>query len=127
MAQDLVMEEIPLEQPAPSYETTTPFAQITVHNEGVDDLYTLLEEQKQALRDLTERLEQAEYRLKQTEEKLERTTQDLAFRVNEIENKPAVMIDKSSDKERYDYAYNLLQKGDYAKAEEQFLFLHLEL
>ena len=121
MAQDFVIEEIPLEQPKQDQDILSSHDVSFKTNGTLDDLYSLVEEQKKALRDLTERLEQTEYRLKQTEDKLSRTTQDLAFRVNEIENKPAVIIDKASDKERYDYAYNLLQKGDYTKAEEQFL------
>lgn len=118
-AQDLVIEEIPLEQPVQKKD----FIATSNHQDGgtFDDLYTLVEEQKSALRDLTERMEQAEYRLKQSEEKLERVNQDLAFRLNELENKPAVVIDKSSEKDRYDYAYSLLKKGEYKQAEEQFL------
>lgn len=121
-AQELIVEEIPLEQPeSPTIEDPTPIS-IETHGDGtLDDLYTLVEEQKRALRDLTERLEQAEHRLKQTEDKLERTNQDLAFRITELENKPAVVLDKASDKDRYEYAYNLLKNNDYKKAEEQFL------
>ena len=89
MAQDLIVEEIPLEAPAPTEITSTsPDTEITPvsHGDGtLDDLYTLVEEHKKAVRDLTERLEQTEFKLKQTEEKLERTTQDLAFRVAELE------------------------------------------
>ena len=125
IAQDLIVEEIPLEAPtrtenisAPTDTKTTPIS----HGDGtLDDLYTLVEEHKKAVRDLTERLEQTEFKLKQTEEKLERTTQDLAFRVAELEQKPAIIIDKTSDKDRYEYAYGLLQKNDYKSAEEQFL------
>ncbi|MBQ3695828.1 MAG: tol-pal system protein YbgF [Alphaproteobacteria bacterium] len=120
MAQDLIVEEIPLEQPDPAPQEEI-LSEPRAATGTLDDLYTLVEEQKKALRDFTERLEQTEYRLKQTEEKLERTTQDLTFRVTELENKPAVIIDKTSDKDRYDYAYNLLQKNDYKNAEEQFL------
>ena len=118
-AQELIVEEIPLEQPTSQKEAQE--EPIIKHGDGsLDDLYTLVEEQKRALRDMTERLEQTEYRLKQTEEKLERVSQDLTFRVNELENKPAVIIDKNSDKDRYEYAYSLLQKNDYKNAEEQF-------
>ena len=120
-AQELIVEEIPLEQPVPSHEIQAEEPTIKRGDNALDDLYTLVEEQKQSLRDLTERLEQTEYRLKQTEEKLERTNQDLAFRVTELENKPAVIIDKTSDKDRYEYALGLLQKKDYKQAEESFL------
>lgn len=121
-AQELIVEEIPLEQPTQPQEPSNEEVSPTKRGDGtLDDLYTLVEEQRKALRDLTERLEQTEYRLKQTEEKLERTNQDLAFRVGELENKPAVIIDKNSDKDRYEYAYALLQKNDYKQAEEQFL------
>lgn len=125
-AQELVIEEIPMEQPLPieapqSKELTTQ----TSHGDGtLDDLYTLVEEQKKALRDLTERLEQAEFRLKTTEEKLERTNNDIVFRLTELENKPTeapVIIDKNSDKDRYEYAYALLQKADYKNAQDQLL------
>lgn len=124
MAQDLIIEEIPLEAPksAQTNISTDKASTTTSHGDGtLDDLYTLLEEQKKALRDFTERLEQTEFKLKQTQEKLERTTQDLAFRLTELEQKPPVVIDKTSDKDRYEYAYNLLQKADYKQAEEQFL------
>ena len=121
-AQDLVIEEIPLEQPTTSSQQkdlTEPI--IRQGDNTFDDLYNLVEDQKKTIRDLTERLEQAEYKLKQNEEKLERINQDLAFRLNELENKPAVILDKTSPKERYDYAYSLLKKNDYKQAEEQFL------
>ena len=118
VAQDLVLEEIPLEAPVADDSSSQQLNTQTIsHGDGtLDDLYTLVEEQKKALRDITERLEQTEFRLKQTEEKLERTNQDLAFRVTELENKPAVTLDKNSDKERYEYAYNLLKKNDYKQS-----------
>ena len=126
LAQDLAIKEIPLERPVPP--TPAPTIQkdlpepVARPADGVfDDLYTLVEEQKKAIRDLTERLEQAEHGIKQNEEKLERVNQDLAFRLTELENKPAVTIDKSSDKERYEYAYNLVQQKNYKQAEEQLL------
>jgi len=122
MAQDLIVEEIPLEAPVTKEPATSVLNTQITHGDGtLDDLYTLVEEQKKALRDLTERLEQTEFRLKQTEEKLDRTTQDMTFRITELENKPAVVIDKTSDKDRYEYAYGLLQKADYKQAETQFL------
>ena len=121
-AQELIIEEIPLEEPAqPVLNGPSPLETERDGDGSLDDLYTLVENQKKALRDLTERLEQAEYRLKQSEEKMERINQDLAFRLTELENKPSVVIDKSSDKERYEYAYSLLMKNDYKQAEEQFL------
>ncbi len=123
IAQDLIVEEIPLEAPLKIENEldVTEVASVSRGDGTLDDLYTLVEEQKKALRDLTERLEQSEFKLKQTEEKLERTTQDLAFRITELEQKPATVIDKTSDKDRYEYAYSLLQKNDYKQAEEEFL------
>lgn len=123
MAQELIIEEIPLEEPSPQQEETS-FAS-SAHSEGtLDDLYTLVDEQKKALRDFTERLEQNEHDLKLLSEKLERVSQDMAFRLSELETKQntaPVVIDKKSDKERYDYAYQLLKDAHYAQAEEQFL------
>ena len=124
MAQDLVLEEIPLEQPVAPESISVPESVVSHGTGTLDDLYTLLEEQKRAVRDLTERLEQAEHRLKTAENKLELVNQDMSLRLKELEEKPKappVMIDKSSDKERYDYAYTLLKEGDYANAEKQFL------
>ena len=125
-AQDLIVEEIPLEQPQLEIEQKSEESEnVAVHGDGtLDDLYTLLEEQKKALRELTERLEQTEYRLKMTQEKLDLINSDMSLRLTGLENKKTeapVIIDKSSDKERYDYAYDLLQKGKHKEAEEQFL------
>ena len=65
-----------------------------------------------------------EHRLKLAEEKLNLINQDVSFRISELEAKqsqPPVMIDKSSDKERYDYAYTLLKEKNYKQAEKEFL------
>lgn len=135
-AQDLVLEEIPLEAPnpeiiqntnladpdVPAQPTTLPLTLQTLTS--YDDLYTLLDSQTKTVQELTARLEQAEHNLKMTEEKLERINQDIAFRLTELENKTnvePVVIDKSSDKERYDYAYTLLKEQKYAQAESEFL------
>jgi len=121
-AQELVIEEIPFEPIKTEQEKE--IVALKTSDGTLDDLYTLLDEQKTAIQNLTERLEQTEHQLKQTEEKLERVNQDLAFRLTELENKPIpepVVIDKTSDKDRYDLAYDLLQKKDYKNAEQQFL------
>lgn len=135
-AQDLVLEEIPLEAPHPEItqdtklsdtdvSTQTPQASFSLQKSiSYDDLYTLLDSQTKTLQELTARLEQAEHNLKMTEEKLERINQDIAFRLTELENKAntaPVVIDKNSDKERYDYAYSLLKDQKYLQAETEFL------
>ena len=123
MAQDIVIEEIPLEEPTSPQEEVV--SRSSGHsNETLDDLYTLIDEQKKALRDFTERMEQNEHDLKLLSEKLERVSQDMSFRLSELETKQnaaPVLIDKKSEKERYDYAYQLLKETHYAQAEEQFL------
>jgi len=121
-AQDLVIEEIPLEQPSvASLENSYAESIQSKGDDSLDDLYTLLEEQKKALRDLTEHLEQTEFRLKQTEEKMERVNQDLAFRISELENNSSQVAVPLSDKESYESAYNALKKNNYTEAEKQFL------
>ena len=122
-AEDLIVQELPLEAPVAETETVS-IPQMPEKKEGtLDALYTQLEEQSAALRELTERLEQAEHRIQEAEEKLTRVNDDVAFRLNELESKATtpVMIDKSSDKERYDYAYELLKNEKYDEAEKQFL------
>lgn len=123
-AQESDITEIPFERPIlVSQNTQENLPKQIVHQEDnvFDEVYTQVEEQKKAIRDLTERLEQAEHNLKKNEEKLEKISQDFAFRLNELENKPATIIDKTSDKDRYEYAQTLLKKKDYKQAEEQFL------
>jgi len=128
LSQELVLEEIPLEEPKEEIKTAVlPIQQeeISPKNDGtLDALYSQLDAQNRTIKELTERFEQVEHRLKLSEEKLERVNQDIAFRLSELETKqstPPVMIDKSSDKERYDYAYTLLKNQDYKQAEKEFL------
>ncbi len=127
-AEEVLIQEIPLEAPTPQKEftePTTPAPTLDVKHEGtLDDLYTQLDTQAQALKELTERLEQTDHRLQLAEEQLTRMNQDISFRLTELENKPIpepVFLDKTSDKERYEYAYNLLKNNDYKAAEQQFV------
>ena len=126
-AQEVVLEEIPLENtPEESTPTLLSFDQEkSLKKEGsFDEFYTLLDDQGKNLKDLTERLEQIEHRLKLAEEKLELINQDISLRISELETKQSqrpIMIDKSSDKERYDYAYSLLKDKNYEQAEKEFL------
>ncbi|MBQ4471965.1 MAG: tol-pal system protein YbgF [Alphaproteobacteria bacterium] len=124
MAQELMIQELPLEAPAEETDSAVEKAVETPKTEGsLDALYTQLEAQSVALRELTERVEQYEHQQQEMKEKLDRVNEDISFRLNELETKAAnpVMIDKSSDKERYDFAYELLKKENYAEAEKQFL------
>ena len=124
-ATELMIQELPLEAPVQEEVSAGPVLSSTQKEEGsLDALYTQLDLQSVALREFTERLEQTEHRLKEMEDKLERINQDVSFRLNELETKatnPPVIIDKMSDKERYDYAYELLKKENYDEAETQFL------
>ena len=123
MAQDtVILQELPLEAPTPSVSTenkTTSQAEQTLN-----DLYTMIENQNTAIQDLTSKLEQMEFQIKQLTKKVETSNQDITFRLKELENKPAVepqkpvLIDKSSDKEFYNYAYDYIKKGDHAEAQK---------
>ena len=134
-AEPVVIQELPLEAPIPTtkeqkaeqpsatqqvYPATT--TQYSI--QGIDELYTLLDTQGAALQDLTNRLEQMDQQLTQLTKKLETINQDIDFRLKELEKKPIaepakpILIDKSSDKERYDFAYEYIKKGDYTEAQK---------
>ena len=121
-AQEIMIQEIPLEEPIQTVPSALVPADKPQLDGSLDDLYTQLDTQAQALAQLTERLEQADHRLKLAEEQINRMNQDIAFRLTELETKAnqPVLLDKTSDKERYEYAYNLLKNTNYEQAQEQF-------
>jgi tol-pal system protein YbgF len=69
-------------------------------------------------------MEQMEQQLNTLTQKVDKINQDVDFRLKELETKPAatpakpVIIDKSSDKDRYNFAYEYIKKGDYAEAQK---------
>ena len=126
IAEELVIQEIPLEAPQP---TVTEIQQPAIESSGnsLDSIYTRLDAQERALSEMTGRLEQAEYKLKQMESKLDTINQDIAFRLSEIEKGQNTSSTAKNDtktlseKEMYDNAYNALKNTNYAEAEKQFL------
>ena len=126
-AQGILVQEIPFEAPVAAVEVSNKVEPVVLpRSSNLDDLYTTLDAESVALRELTERFEQMEHRLQVLEEKMTRFQQDVDFRLTELESKSVlpttpIVLDKKSDKERYDYAYGLLKKKEYQQAEAQFL------
>ena len=128
----VVMQELPLEEPKqivdePKQELPTKEATVdTPKANNLDDLYTLIDSQNSVIQDLTNRLEQAEFQITQLNQRIDKINQDVDFRLKELETKPVVqesqpvIIDKTSDKERYDYAYEYIKKGNYPEAQKLF-------
>ena len=124
MAQEKFME-LPLEAPeSQSVEIIdNTNSQEKSHQQTLNELYTMIDNQNGALQELTEKLEKMEFQIAQLTKKLDTNNQDLTFRIQELEEKAAtpikpIVIDKSSDKERYDFAYEYIKKSDYAEAQQ---------
>jgi len=117
--------ELPLEEPvaqksaelAPVEDT-----QNKTHQQTLNELYVMIDSQNSAIQDLTGKIEQMEFQIAQLTKKVEISNQDITFRLKELEEKPntqqPILIDKSSDKERYDFAYEYIKKGEYAEAQK---------
>ncbi len=136
-AQELILEELPplpaaQEQPqeTPAKQAALPLLPISA-NASVDELFSLTQTQTQAINELTNQLEQTQHKVKLLEEKLTRLSDDMSFRIKELEEKATATLAQpaaapastKSEQERYDEAYALLLKKDYANAEKQFLSL----
>ncbi|MBP5343722.1 MAG: tol-pal system protein YbgF [Alphaproteobacteria bacterium] len=123
MAQDtVILQELPLE--APAAPATEEVKSLSQSQQTLNDLYVMIDNQNTAIQDLTSKLEQMEFQITQLTKKMETANQDITFRLKELENKPVaepakpIVIDKSSDKERYDFAYDYIKKGDYSEAQK---------
>ena len=123
MAQDtVILQELPLE--APAISETTKDKPESQTQQTLNDLYSMIDNQNTVIQELTSKLEQMEFQISQLSKKVETSNQDITFRLKELENKPEttpqkpILIDKSSDKERYDFAYDYIKKGDYVEAQK---------
>ena len=123
MAQDaVILQELPLEAPTPTVPAEN--KPVSQNQQTLNDLYNMIDNQNTAIQDLTGKLEQLEFQINQLTKKMETSNQDITFRFKELENNPAteapkpILIDKTSDKGRYDFAYDYIKKGDYAEAQK---------